>query len=166
MLIKSKSELLSMSTEELIEHIEELQEQKRNTVVCTSREDVRFALSGMLSIPEDFISENIIDIAQRLMLGQFSFSNEHEQIMEFLEYSSDTNWLEEQGHYTGQILADDTLVIYCQNGAVDGSPDVHITSKDAVEYTLEHLFGKDWDNVVDETAPFTFPSHSLKDLNY
>lgn len=93
---KTMTELSGMTHEELVQHAITLQTILQNDVFSLTRDDVQYALSGVLSLPEEFISDDLIDVAEREMKGRFGFDNESEQIMNFLT-ALPINWSETEG---------------------------------------------------------------------
>lgn len=160
---KTMTELSGMTHEELVQHAITLQTILQNDVFSLTRDDVQYALSGVLSLPEEFISDDLIDVAEREMKGRFGFDNESEQIMNFLT-ALPINWSETEGNYSGQMMPDGTLFIWFKNEAVDGSPDLHLQSENEVDNFLTYLFGEDWENVMERSPSFQFQRKQLTDF--
>lgn len=125
-----------------------------------SRDEIRFILSGMLNLSEDYISEDLIDTAFGEIKRNFTMEEETEVFANFLRGQLD---IEHTNHVYSGILSPDgsVLNLYFHDEPGMDTPDSTLTG-DAVEDFLEKVFGEDFDVKVD-TSPFTFDRSALSE---
>lgn len=118
-----------------------------------SRDEIRFILSGMLNLSEDYISEDLIDTAFDEIKRNFTMEEETEVFANFLGGQLDVEKL--HNIYTGILSPDGSVLnLYYHDEPGMDLPDMTL-SGDAVDDFLEKVFGEDFDVKVD-TSPFAF----------
>lgn len=164
----SESEIGNMTTDEVYDYAKELEEHIRQleqsqnpkpVAYGIDADEIRYILSGMLSLDEHFISEELVQTAFEEIKRNFIMEEESEMFSNFLRGQLD---LEKINHtYSGILSADGSLLfVYFHDEPGMDLPDYTMTG-DEVETFLEKVFGEDWDVIVD-TSPFTFERSKLE----
>lgn len=157
-----EQEVGQMTTEEVYAYAKDLEElatsleeklRIETVAYGISRDEIRYILSGMLNLAEDYISEDLIDTAFGEIKRNFTMEEETEVFANFLGGQLD---VEHTNHVYSGILSPDgsILNIYFHDEPGMDTPDGTLTG-DAVDELLEKVFGEDFDIKVD-TSPFTF----------
>lgn len=157
--------LENMTHEELVARVMDLEKTNQNTVYSIDREDVAYALMTMTSVPESFISEELIDLAKQEMQFRFGFDEENTQITNFLD-AQGVEWSTVHGNYSGRVDNNGNVLIYFNGEVTDDEPDVMISGNNEVETFFEHIRGEGWQESIEESPYFTFNRSQLSGYDY
>lgn len=157
--------LQNMTHEELVNRVMDLEKTDKNTVYSIDREDVAYALMTMTSVPEAFITEELIDEAQQKMHLRFTFTEENGQITDFLD-AQNVNWATVHGDYSGRVDNDGNVLIYFSEQVTDDEPDIVLTGNEQTEAFFEHIRGEGWQESIEESPYFSFNRAQLSGFDY
>lgn len=157
--------LQSMTHEELVARVMDLEKTNANTVYSIDREDVAYALMTMTSVPEAFIPEKLIDVAQEEMKFRFGFDEENTQITDFLD-GQEVSWATAHGDYSGRVDNDGNVLIYFNEQVAEDKPDIVLSGDEETEEFFEHIRGEGWRDSIDESPYFTFSRSQLSGYDY
>lgn len=157
-----EQEVGQMTTEEVYAYAKDLEElatslEKKLRIETVaygiSRDGIRYILSGMLSLAEDYISDDLIDTAFAEIKRGFVMEEETEMFANYLRGQLDVENL--HNIYTGILSPDGSVLnLYYHDEPGMDLPDMTL-SGDEVDDLLEKVFGENFDVMVD-TSPFTF----------
>lgn len=149
--------------EELEAYVRQLEEEKAamEPAYSVGREDIRYWLSNLLSIEENFVSEALIDDAFFEIKQQFLLEGESETFQNFLVAQFPLRQMHNE--YTGILSGDGSVLhVYFASEMEMGEPDLSL-SGDSVEAFLVRVVGEDYDEQIDST-PFTFDRSRLENF--
>lgn len=157
-----EQEVGQMTTEEVYAYAKDLEQlvvELQNKVAIEStaygitREEIRFILSGMLTLEESYISDELIDTAFAEIKRGFVMEEETEMFANYLRGQLDVENL--HNIYSGILSPDGSVLnLYYHDEPGMDLPDMTL-SGDEVDDLLEKVFGENFDVMVD-TSPFTF----------
>lgn len=158
------TKLQNMTHEELVAHALNLETQKTNLVYGIGKEDLVYVLSSMLSIPESFISKELVEKASELMQSRFCFDEETTQIINFLE-AQQMDWNVATATFTGYVDAYGTVhIAHAAPGQLDEDNFKEIKGDANTSLFLKHVLGADWFNKVQESPHFTFEREAIENI--
>ncbi|WP_214688037.1 DUF1192 family protein [Exiguobacterium sp. s163] len=151
--LRSYAELLEQEIEKLNE---ELETAKVNEgAYSIGRSDIRYFLSTILGIEEEYVSSELVEDAFNKIKGKFTLEGESDTFIAYIKSTLDVKNL--HNVYSG-MLSDDgsTLHIYFHDEPGMDTPDATFTG-DAVNGLLKKVFGENYEtDAVDDTFTFTF----------
>lgn len=158
--------LQNMTHEELVNHALDLERTKENIVYAIDREDLAYALMTMTSVPEAFITDELIDVAKEKMQFKFTISEETEQITDFL-CAQDVEWATVHGDFSGFVDNNgDVLIFFSESQQDKDEVDIVLSGDDETAGFFEHIIGDGWREQIEDSPYFTFNREKLSGFDY
>lgn len=164
-----EQEVGQMTTEEVYAYAKDLEElatsleeklRIETVAYGISRDEIRYILSGMLNLDEEYISDELVQTAFDEIKRNFALEEETEVFANYLHGQLDVEHL--HNVYSGILSPDGSVLhLYFHDEPGMDTPDATLTG-DAVDSFLEKVFGEDFDVKVD-TSPFTFDRSLLSE---